>query len=197
MQKDKLQYNGKEVVYYKSALGKAKCNLLLMHGYSFNSKVWEDIGLVNALNGICNVFALDVPGFPRSINTFSISDEEFEELLHEIISRVIKSKVVLLGSSASGYLAMKFAEKYEADLKALILVGAVRLSEEAFRNISVKILGIWGSNDKTSDPKAGAAILRSSRNAEIKVIEGAGHACYLDKPKEFNNIIMKFLKGVA
>jgi pimeloyl-ACP methyl ester carboxylesterase len=28
------------------------------------------------------------------------------------------------------------------------------------------------------------------------MIEGAGHACYLDKPEEFKTIVRKFLKKV-
>ncbi len=196
MQKNIITYNGKEVIFYSEPSSAAKPSIVLMHGYSFNSEIWEKTGVVDALKGNFNVIALDVPGFPRSANQFDMPEEEFLGLVHKIASTAPGCKVVLLGASASGYIAMRFAELHESDLLAMVLVGPVRLSRKVLSGLSVKILGIWGSEDKTSDPKAGSAMLKAAKSARAEIIEGAGHACYIDNPNEFIGLLLKFLNSV-
>ena len=56
---------------------------------------------------------------------------------------------------------------------------------------------IWGEND-TVIPQAHADLLvANAPDARKVVIAGAGHASYLDKPDEFHNQLIRFMKGLG
>jgi len=192
MEKKSFSYKGGGVYYYHETGGNK--SILLLHGYSFNSLVWDKMGLIQTLKDMnYNVFALDVPGFPKSINHFNLSDNDFAEFLNYFIKNVIGNAPVLMGSSASGYLALKFAESYSNRLRSVVVVAPVRLNSVELSRITIKILGMWGGNDNISDPKEGERLLKECRNAQVIILENAGHACYLDRPIEFNEAISNFL----
>ncbi|MCL4364965.1 alpha/beta hydrolase [Candidatus Marsarchaeota archaeon] len=172
-----------------------KGNVILMHGYSFNSRVWEEIGLVERLNGqgYC-IFCIDVPGFPKSANSEGLTDVEMTGFLEAFI-RTLHGNVVMLGSSASGYLALKFAEKHSRMLAGLIVVAPVNLERVMLDSITTHVLGIWGSKDTVSPVGRNGRMLQSIKNSKIRVLEGAAHACYLDKPQDFIDIISNFIKN--
>lgn len=195
MEEKGFVYEGKQVKYYIQGSGDKK--IVLLHGYSFNSFVWEQVGLFKTLEGLgYRAFALDVPGFPRSANRFKIEEADFSNLLDRFLEEVVKGKAVLLGSSASAYLALKFAEEHANKLLALIVVGPVGLDRVNTKAIRVKTLGIWGVGDIVSNPSENSKILRLSKEAEIRTIENAGHACYLDRSEEFNRLISEFLSSL-
>jgi pimeloyl-ACP methyl ester carboxylesterase len=74
-----------------------------------------------------------------------------------------------------------------------VVVAPVRLNSVELSRITIKILGMWGGNDNISDPKEGERLLKECRNAQVIILENAGHACYLDRPIEFNEAISNFL----
>jgi pimeloyl-ACP methyl ester carboxylesterase len=52
---------------------------------------------------------------------------------------------------------------------------------------------IWGSRDRTVDPKSAVPLSRCFESARIEVMEGAGHLPYEECPAEFTQILMNFL----
>ena len=192
MEKESLSYKGRAVYYYHEAGGNNSIHL--MHGYSFNSLVWEKIGLIQTLKEMnYSIFALDVPGFPNSINRFALSDDEFVEFLGYFIENAVRDMPVLLGSSQSAYLALRFAESHSSRLRSVIAVAPVRLASIKPNSISVGLLGVWGSDDNTSNPEEGEKLLKKVGNAQVVILKDARHACYLDKPEEFKKAITSFL----
>ena len=107
-----FEYKGNKVKYFSNSKTQPhQKQILLLHGFSFNSKVWEEIGLIDLLEQLgYNIYALDIPGFPKSSNRFNLSEEEQVELLSQLLSKVIKKNVVILGASAGAYLSLKLAE---------------------------------------------------------------------------------------
>ena len=45
--------------------------------------------------------------------------------------------------------------------------------------------------------KDGVLQTRVAEGAEVKIIGGAGHLCYVEKPAEFNHIVREFLSRVG
>ncbi|MEM0148639.1 MAG: alpha/beta hydrolase [Candidatus Micrarchaeaceae archaeon] len=196
MEEKHFKHDGFDLLYYYAPCDCRKF-AVLFHGYSFESKVWEQVGLVKAMNAAgYNVIAIDVPGFPKSRNRFKIDDSDFIELLYSLIREKASASVVMLGSSASSRNAVNFAKSHSNAIKAMILVGPVYLPQDVLKTFNFKILGIWGSKDEISPPEAGAKLLKNAKNSEYKVIDGASHACYLSNPEEFNRIIVEFLASV-
>jgi len=185
-------YKGNKIVYFKSEAAESKKNIVLMHGYSFESSVWDKIGLPNALNKIgYNVYAVDEPGFPKSRNK-QISNDLFFDFLKDFITKLGGS--CLLGSSAGGYLAAKFSEENASLVKCLILVGAGNLNE--IKSLSgINLLGVWGSLDNTFSPESASKEIERL-GGKFVIINGARHACYLDKPDDFNKIVVNFLEKI-
>ena len=189
-----MTFDGKSITYFEANTGNAK-KILLMHGYRFNSQVWNRFGFIDFLNDLGYAsFALDIPGFPNSINKGEMPESSVLSLVGALIRKAIKTKPVLLGASASGYLALKFAENSN-DISAVIAVGPVDLDSISLDKIKVPILGIWGSNDSVADPEGGIGKLRQI-GAKTVLLEGARHACYLDKPEEFKKEIADFVNSL-
>ena len=190
MIEETANYKGNKIVYFKSEAAGSKKNIILLHGYSFESSVWDKINLPTALNKIgYNVYAIDEPGFPKSRNK-QISNDLFFDFLKDFITKLGGS--CLLGSSAGGYLAAKFTEEKASLVKCLILVGAVNLNE--IMSLSgVKLLGVWGSLDNISNPESASKELERL-GGKLIIINGARHACYLDRPDDFNKIVGNFLE---
>ncbi|MGC8547666.1 MAG: alpha/beta hydrolase [Candidatus Micrarchaeia archaeon] len=195
MEQKQMAFDGRSITYFEANTGNAK-KILLMHGYSFNSQVWNRFGFIDFLNRLGYAsFALDMPGFPNSINKGEMPESSMLSLVGAVIQTVIKDKPVLLGASASGYFVLKFAEENSKDICAVIAVGPVNLDSIRLDKIKVPILGIWGSNDSVADPEGGIEKLRQI-GAKTVLLEGARHACYLDKPEDFKKEIADFVKSL-
>ncbi|MGC8675975.1 MAG: alpha/beta fold hydrolase [Candidatus Micrarchaeia archaeon] len=191
-----FDFKGKRVIYFESDAEQAN-KILLMHGYSFESSVWDRFGFVRFLKSIGYAsFALDVPGFPNSRNKERMPESAMLDMIEALIKNRIQKRPVLLGASASGHLALKFAEQNANSIKAVIAVGPVGLDSINLEKINVPMLGVWGSEDKISDPDDGVSRFESV-GALTAILEGAGHACYLDKPEAFVAKIAEFLKSQA
>jgi pimeloyl-ACP methyl ester carboxylesterase len=171
--------------------------IVLMHGYSFNSTVWEEIGLVKALNDLgLSVIGLDVPGYPQSSNRLLLNEAEIVSVLEALIG-TLEGRVFLLGSSASVHIALKFAEDRSDALAGMILVAPVSVKNVALDRIGTRVIAIWGSDDDVSPPYRNEDAIRTIRGAEVVIISGAGHACYLSQPKTFIRIVSEFINGAG
>jgi len=77
----------------------------------------------------------------------------------------------------------------------LILVGAVGVQEnkERLKEISLPCLAVWGGEDSISPLANGHLLQQEIKDAELAVIPGAPHPCYLDQPDEWHRILLRFL----
>lgn len=191
MERRTFDYRGMKFAYYYSAGGSGTA--LLMHGYSFNSQVWEDVGLVEALNRLgLDVIGMDVPGFPQSMNRLALNEKEIVSLL-EAMAATLPGDLFLLGSSASAHIAMEFAQRAGDRLSGLILVAPVSVKNVALERISAKVLAVWGSEDDVSPAYKTEDAIKSIKGSETAIINGAGHACYLRQPEAFIKIVSEFI----
>jgi abhydrolase domain-containing protein 14 len=106
---------------------------------------------------------------------------------------------VIVSPSMSGLVALPLAienPELVAGLVAIAPVGIPRHLDDLPR-IACPVLALWGRNDKLI-PLAQADQLASSvQQGQVAILEGAGHAAYLDKPDEFHELLLTFLRAVT
>jgi pimeloyl-ACP methyl ester carboxylesterase len=81
-------------------------------------------------------------------------------------------------------------ETVKATLKALAERGETC---SILAGINVPTLLIFGSEDKITPPERGSDMQAQIPNAILEVIEGAGHLSNLENPREFNDILERYM----
>lgn len=95
--------------------------VVLVHGFPLDSRMWA--AQVPALAGAgYRLIAPDLRGFGRSRSEQPFTIESLADDLHALLSGLGVLPVALAGLSMGGYVALAYARKYPADLRALILI---------------------------------------------------------------------------
>jgi abhydrolase domain-containing protein 6 len=109
--------------YYERPLPGSPTTLVLLHGLGTSSSTWTRV--LPGLAGVCNILALDLPGFGLSRVNNGPGFAVFEEL-SEAVAAFIRQRttrpIFLLGHSLGGWLAAKFAADHPESVKHLLLV---------------------------------------------------------------------------
>lgn len=170
--------------------------VVMMPGASFNANTWVQVGLVEAVaRAGFRAISVDPPGqgeTPQGPYEFGGR----REFLEDFLPMVGFDRGVLLGASLGGYSVATYALAHPDKVLALVLVGAVGLERHAaqFKVLSGKpVLLIWGSEDDVSPISNAEAVMSRVNTAEL-VRLGRRHACYLDDPSGFTNLVVSFLK---
>lgn len=80
----------------------------------------------------------------------------------------------------------------------------VNIARSAIRNnlindlkkILIPVLLIWGKQDNITPPEVAKDFNRYIPNTDLYWIDKCGHAPMMEKPKEFNNLVLKWLKKI-
>jgi len=106
--------------------------VLLVHGYPFNSQIWNRAGHLLASRNHW-VIAPDLRGFRQSppADAQQVTTMEcFADDLHLLLQRIgITEKVIVVGLSMGGYVAMQFARKYAEQLSGIVLCGTKTIAD--------------------------------------------------------------------
>jgi len=185
---------GRRVRFVAGGSGKP---LVLLHGWSFNADTWVESSIFNALAKHYAVYAIDMPyGVRTKSERFHAPRPEYAKFLRQVLDALGLADPPLVGPSASGEVVLWYlAQRLPA--KAAVVVGPVGLVDELLRaleGMETPILAVWGELDEISPP-SNAQLLRG-RNVKTAILRGAGHAAYLDKPKEFVELVVDFLGSV-
>lgn len=65
------------------------------------------------------------------------------------------------------------------------------------RTVKVPTLVVCGAEDKLTPPSASQEIADAIAGARLALIPGAGHLSNIEKPIEFNRVVLAFLRGIA
>lgn len=84
------------------------------------------------------------------------------------------------------------------------LIKIISIAKSAIQNnlindldkILIPVLLIWGKQDHITPPKVARDFNRYIRNTNLFWIDKCGHAPMMEKPKEFNNLVIKWLKNL-
>ena len=171
--------------------------IVLLHGLSFCAETWVEIGLFDELAKEYHVYSFDMPyGIKSRSDKFDAkSRDEYAEFLIDLLKTLNINEPILLGASISGEVTLRYLSNgYGA--KAGIVIGPVNVKSLApnLNRITVPLLVVWGERDDISPPDNSKFLKDNIKNSEVHILKEAGHACYMDKPKEFKIIVKDFLK---
>ncbi len=77
---------------------------------------------------------------------------------------------------------------------ALMTLAARTDTTEFLERIDLPVLVVVGKEDKLTPPEYSKLIYGKIRNADISMIDNAGHFSNMENPEEFNKVVAKFLK---
>lgn len=171
--------------------GELRGALLLLHGARYSSATWEDLGTLDraAERGLLAV-AVDLPGRPGD------APGEWTAALVAALERELDgfARPVLVAPSRAGQWALPFAAAHPERLAGLVAVapvGADRPPPE-LADGDPPALVVWGEDDEVFPASGAEPLARALGDAELRVLPGAGHAAYLDRPDAFHAALFDF-----
>lgn len=96
------------------------------------------------------------------------------------------------------FLPVLFADALRAGPSTLVRAARDLLAEDvrkSLQEIRVPTLMIWGEYDLLVPPTIGLAMRQDVANARLLILERAGHVPMFDRPREFNDALLRFLDG--
>jgi abhydrolase domain-containing protein 14 len=172
----------------------SKGDVVLLHGAKFSSATWQELGTLDTLaEAGYRAHALDMPGFGSTPQSSAPADK----VLHEMLQHLAPEGAVLVGPSMGGRFCLDLYFSSPDGIRGLILVGTVGVEayRERFREIAVPCLLVWGSEDTISPPDNAHFLEREIPDAELLMLEGARHPCYLDRPADWHERLLAFLRS--
>lgn len=170
-----------------------KKDVLLLHGASFSSSTWHELGTLDVLTDAGHrVHALDMPGFGNSPQC----QVNPSELLQAIMQSQGLQRPVVIGPSLGGAYALNLYFSAPQQLGGLILVGTVGVEklQKRIREIDVPCLIVWGDQDNVSSMDNAYFLDQEIKDSKLVILEDTRHPCYLDQPAKWHEELLNFLE---
>lgn len=199
---EEINVAGSQIFQRKYHHSKNTKNMLLLHGWAFTSKNWEDIGVFDHFSRLgFNVYAIDYPGFGKSPSSEKYGIDRGKitngsKLVNDYLAASGLDHAFLLGASMGGGIVMHSILDFPQKVDGVIAVAPawVENEENRMKKIEKPVLFIWGSEDSVISPDLGKIYSKAVNGSELEIIKGAGHPAYLHNPEEFFSLTEKFLK---
>lgn len=166
--------------------------VLLLHGASFTSKTWQDIGTMKVLaDAGYRAVAIDLPGFGGSES----NEESTEKWLAKLLDALDLAKPVVVSPSMSGQYALPLVTSEPERIRGLIAVAPVGIMnyKERLNRITVPVLAVWGENDRLIPQEQADLLVSSAKKGRKVVIAGGSHAPYMSDAETWHHVLLEFL----
>lgn len=169
--------------------------VMLLHGASFSSDTWLQIGTIDVLTAEgFRVYSIDLPGFGKSQAT----EIPTTKWLRKFLTAVEIESPVIVSPSMSGRFSFPLATDYPEIPAALVFIAPVQVSRYLDRLAAVlcPVLVVWGANDRLIPVEQADQLAGAFADGQKLVIEEAGHAAYMEKTELFHQALCEFLRKV-
>jgi pimeloyl-ACP methyl ester carboxylesterase len=175
--------------------------ILLLHGLSYNSGIWQCVKLTDALvEKHVPFLALDMPyGLKSKCQPKTRNPDINTKVAAEAVSSFFGSAVpFVVGASLGGYIALKYAASFP--VKGLFLVAPAYALENELTHVYSKfnfpVRIVWGSNDSVISGEEMRTLVDKLPNSRLLMYEGAGHSAYKDQPERFKRDLLQLYATV-
>lgn len=216
MPEDKIKIENLSIRYWTNVGGlggddKERSTVVLFHGNAFSLDSWKRTRTLEVLSSKgYRVFAIDLPA-----GKGSMSDKLSPKVLKDNPDRIIgvideifdalgvgSSPFAIVGPSMGGGFALAYALSRPERVGALVLISpsVYRIPDEEKRKLSgleMPVLLVWGERDRVFPfDEYGKPLKETLPHAKLAIVKQAGHGVYLDKPDEFNKLLLDFISEV-
>ena len=216
MPEDRIKVDGLSIRYWTNVGGlveddKKRRTVVLFHGNAYSLDSWKKTKTLEELSSKgYRVFAIDLPAGKGSKSdklspkVLKNNPERFTTLMDRLFEALSigGSPVAIVGPSMGGGFALAYALSRPKLVSALVLV-----SPSVFRvpegekgklpDLNIPVLLVWGGRDRVFPlNEYGKPLKDMLPRSKLLVVEQAGHGVYMDKPDEFNELLLGYLSEV-
>ena len=178
---------------------KARLTVLFLHGASYNSRIWDDRGILDAVAAKgYRAVAIDLPG---SGGTKGLPDDaDTGDWLRGLIDDLGgPEQVVLVSPSRSGEYSLIYLATHPDDpLAGFVAVAPVGIGGfgRPKSAADVPAVMVWGEDDNVIPRGQAHDLAEEFPGSTVEVIPDGSHAPYDDQPKAFTAVLLQFLDGL-
>jgi pimeloyl-ACP methyl ester carboxylesterase len=169
--------------------------VVFLHGYSFTSEIWNEIGVLRFLEEENIPFlALDMPyGMKSDCLPKDPNSDVNVKVVRDALHHIFGDELVIVGASLGGYMALKYAVRHP--IKGLLLIAPVRTKEETlihtYNILKTPVSIIYGTKDNLVSLDEMEELEDRLANSKLIIYENASHPAYLYNPENFKKDLIK------
>jgi pimeloyl-ACP methyl ester carboxylesterase len=170
-------------------------SVVLLHGASFTSKTWQEIGTIETLaEAAYHVLAVDLPGYGQSEST----DVERSGWLGQLLDALKIDKPVIVSPSMSGGYSLPFITEQPDRVAGFVAVAPVAIDRhrDKLDQIRCPVLAVWGENDRIVPFEHADSLVQAVEHGSKVIIPGGSHAPYMSDSAAFHKELLGFLQGI-
>lgn len=182
-------------VHYTVAGAESAPVVILLHGASFSSATWQDLGTIETLvTAGYRVVSVDLPGFGHSEPT----EIPTTKWLWKFLTAVELSRPIIVSPSMSGRFSFPLATEYPNEVAAMVFIAPVGVPRylAQMSAVTCPVLIVWGQNDRLIPLEQADQLADAVSHGQKRILPDAGHAAYVEKTDEFHAALLDFLASL-